>query len=82
MKKRDFIAGFCCGPFVLWALGSNLSNVYQFFAVALVVLALSSIWEWIKNTVIIDRKMDRNAIIKRLNEYTNNIAINEDRLET
>ena len=82
MKKRDFIAGFCCGPFVLWALGSNLSNVYQFFAVALVVLALSSVWEWIKNTVIIDRKMDRNAIIKRLNEYTNNIAINEDRLET
>ena len=82
MKKRDFIAGFCCGTFVLWALGSNLSNVYQVFTVALVVFALSSIWEWIKNTVTIDRKMDRNAIIKRLNEYTNNIAINEDRLET
>ena len=82
MKKRDFIAGFCCGAGVLWVLGSDLSNVYYVFAVALVVLALSSIWEWIKNTVTIDRKMDRNAIIRRLNEYTNNIAINEDRLET
>ena len=82
MKKRDFIAGFCCGVFVLRALGSDLSDVYQIFAVALVVLALSFIWEWIKNTVTIDGKTDRNTIIKRLNEYTNNIAIHEDRLET
>jgi len=82
MKKRDFIAGFCCGAFVLWTLGSDLSNVYQFFAVALVVFALSSIWEWIKNTITISGEMDRNTIIKRLNEYTNSIEIQEDRFRT
>ena len=49
MKKRDFLAGFCCGAFIARASGLDLSEVPQLFAVALVVLALISVWEWIKN---------------------------------
>ena len=49
MKKRDFLAGFCCGAFVARAAGLDLSKVYQILVVALVVLVLISLWEWIKN---------------------------------
>jgi hypothetical protein len=68
MKKRDFLAGFCCGAFIARASGLDLSNVSQFFAVALVVLALISLWEWIKNAI--SGNTDRNIILRRLKEHT------------
>ena len=59
MKKRDFLAGFCCGAFIARASGLDLSEVPQLFAVALVVLALISVWEWIKNAI--SGNTDRNC---------------------
>ena len=49
MKKRDFLAGMICGAFIARVGELNLSNISQVITVALVVLALSSLWEWIKN---------------------------------
>lgn len=74
MKKRDFLAGFCCGAFVARAAGLDLSKVYQILVVALVVLVLISLWEWIKNNLTINGHTDKNAIMKRLHEHTNNLV--------
>ena len=49
MKKRDFLAGMCCGVFIARVNELNLSKVSQIILVALVVLAIGSLWEWIKN---------------------------------
>ena len=81
MKKRDFLAGFCCGAFVARAAGLDLSKVYHIFAVALVVLVLISLWEWIKNTLTINGHTGKNAIMKRLHEHTNNLVIPGSRSE-
>ena len=43
MKKRDFLAGFCCGAFIARASGLDLSSVFQILIIALVVLVLSSL---------------------------------------
>ena len=77
MKKRDFLAGFCCGAFIARASGLDLSNVSQFFAVALVVLALISLWEWIKNAISINT--DRSIILRRLQEHTENVVIQDNK---
>lgn len=49
MKKRDFLAGMICGVFVARVSELDLFKVSQIIAIALVVLVLSSLWEWIKN---------------------------------
>ena len=77
MKKRDFLAGFCCGAFVARAAGLDLSEVSQFFAVALVVLVLNSLWEWIKSAI--SGNTDRNIILRRLQEHTENFVTQENK---
>ena len=77
MKKRDFLAGFCCGAFIARASGLDLSDLSQFFAVALFVLVLSSVWEWIKNAI--SGNTDRNIILRRLQEHTENFVIQENK---
>jgi hypothetical protein len=77
MKKRDFLAGFCCGAFVARAAGLDLSEVSQFFAVALVVLVLISIWEWIKSAI--SGNTDRKIILRRLQEHIENFVIQENK---
>lgn len=64
MKKRDFLAGMCCGFFIARVGELNISNVSQIISVALVVLALSSVWEWIKNAST--KITNRNIAMKRL----------------
>jgi len=49
MKKRDFLAGMCCGFFIARVVEFNLNDPFQIITVAFVVLALSSLWGWIKN---------------------------------
>jgi hypothetical protein len=49
MKKRDFLAGMICGVFIARVSVLDLSKVSQIIIVALIVLAFSSLWEWIKN---------------------------------
>ena len=68
MKKRDFFAGMCCGFFIARVTESNLSNVSQIITIALVVMALSSLWEWIKNSTT--RVSNRNIAMKRLPKYS------------
>jgi len=77
MKKRDFLAGFCCGAFIAGAGGLDLSKTSQIFAVALVVLALISLWEWIKNAI--SGNTDRSIILRRLQEHTGNVVIHENK---
>jgi hypothetical protein len=40
MKKRDFLAGMCCGVFIARASELDLSKISQIITVALIVLAL------------------------------------------
>jgi hypothetical protein len=68
MKKRDFLAGMCCGFFIARVAEFNLSNVSEIITVALVVLALSSLWEWIKNATT--KVASRNIAMKRLPKYS------------
>jgi hypothetical protein len=68
MKKRDFLAGMCCGFFIARFTEFNLSNVSQIITVALVVLAFSSLWEWIKNSTT--KITSRNIAMKRLPKYS------------
>jgi hypothetical protein len=68
MKKRDFLAGMCCGFFIARVGELNISNVSQIITVALVVLALSSVWEWIKNAST--KISSRNIAMKRLPKYS------------
>ena len=77
MKKRDFLAGFCCGAFIARAAGLDLSKVSQIFAVALVVFALISVWDWIKNAI--SGNTDRSIILRRLQEHTENLVIQENK---
>ena len=77
MKIRDFLAGFCCGAFLARAGGIELTKVSQIFAVALLVLALILLWEWIKNTI--GGNTDRIIILRRLQEYTDNLVIQKNR---
>jgi hypothetical protein len=68
MKKRDFLAGMCCGVFIARVADFNLSNVSQIITVALVVFVLSSLWEWIKNATT--KVSSRNIAMKRLPKYS------------
>jgi hypothetical protein len=68
MKKRDFIAGMCCGAFIARTSDLDLTKVYQIIVVALVVLALNSLWEWIKNAVT--KNTSRNIALRRLPKYS------------
>jgi hypothetical protein len=68
MKKRDFLAGMCCGFFIARVGELNISNVSQIITVALVVLALNSVWEWIKNAST--KITSRNIAMKRLPKYS------------
>ena len=68
MKKSDFVAGMCCGFFIARMSELNMSNVSQIITVALVVLALGSVWEWIKNAST--KISSRNIAMKRLSKYS------------
>jgi hypothetical protein len=73
MKKRDFLAGMCCGFFIARGVFArvdelNLSNVSQIITVAVVVFALSSLWEWIKNAST--KNTIRSIAIRRLPKYS------------
>jgi hypothetical protein len=68
MKKRVFLAGMCCGFFIARMGELNLSNVSQIITVALVVLALSSLWEWIKNAST--KNTSRTIALRRLPKYS------------
>ena len=68
MKKRDFLAGMCCGFFIARVGELNIYNVSQIITVALVVLALGSVWEWIKNAST--KITSRNIAMKRLPKYS------------
>ena len=66
-EKRDFLAGMCCGVFIARASKLDLSKISQIITVALIVLALSSLWEWIKNAVT--KNTSRNIALRRLPKY-------------
>ena len=68
MKKRDFLAGMCCGFFIARVGELNLYNASQIITVALVVLALSSVWEWIKNAST--KITSRSIALRRLPKYS------------
>ena len=68
MKKRDFLAGMCCGVFMARVSELDLSKISQIITVALIVLALSSLWEWIKNAVT--KNSSRNIALRRLPKYS------------
>ena len=68
MRKRDFLAGMCCGVFSARAGELTLSNASQIITVALVVLALSSLWEWIKNAST--KSTSRSIALRRLPKYS------------
>ena len=76
MKKRDFLAGFCCGAFIARTRGLDLSSVLQILIVALVVLVLSSLWDWIKEAV--NGNTNRAIILKRLHEENNALAMQKN----
>jgi hypothetical protein len=67
MKKRDFLAGMCCGVFIARASELDLSKISQIITVALIV-SLSSLWEWIKNAVT--KNSSRNIALRRLPKYS------------
>ena len=68
MKKRDFLAGMICGVFIARVSVLDLSKISQIITVALIVLALSSLWEWIKNAVT--KNSSRNIALRRLPKYS------------
>ena len=68
MKKRDFLAGMCCGVFIARASELDLYKISQIITVALVVLALNLLWEWVKNAVT--KNMSRNIALRRLPKYS------------
>jgi hypothetical protein len=68
MKKRNFLAGMCCGIFIARASELDLSKVYQIITVALVVLAINLLWEWIKN--VVTKNTNRNVALRRLPRYS------------
>ncbi len=71
MKKRDFLAGFCCGAFIARASGLDLSSVFQILIIALVVLVLSSLWDGIKSSV--NGKTNKDIILRRLQKQRDNL---------
>ena len=77
MKKRDFIAGFCCGAFLAWSGGLDIATISKFFAIAFFVLVLTSIWEWIKSAT--SANTDRKIILERLKGYTDNLVVQENK---
>ncbi len=68
MKKRDFLTGMCCGVFIARVSELDLSKISQIITVALVVLALNLLWEWVKNAVT--KNMSRNIALRRLPKYS------------
>jgi hypothetical protein len=68
MKKRDFLAGMCCGAFIARMSGLDLSKVFQIIVVAVVVLALNFLWESIKNAVT--KNTGRKIALQRLPKYS------------
>jgi len=77
MKKRDFLAGFCCGAILTWSGGLDVTTISKFFAIALFVLILTSLWEGIKNAT--SANTGRKIILKRLREYTDNLVMDENK---
>ena len=68
MKKRDFIAGMCCGAIIARTIELDLSKAFQIIVVAFVVLALNLLWEWIKNAVT--KNTSRKIALQRLPKYS------------
>jgi hypothetical protein len=77
MKKRDFLAGMICGVFIARMSVLDLSKVSQIITVALIVLALSSLWEWIKNATT--KNTSRTIIRRRMKEHTDNLVIQKNK---
>jgi hypothetical protein len=77
MKKRDFLAGMICGVFIARVSVLDLSKVSQIITVALIVLALSSLWEWIKN--VTTNSKSKTIILRRLEEHTDNLVIQKNK---
>lgn len=77
MKKRDFLAGIICGVFIARVSVLDLSKVSQIITVALIVLALSSLWEWIKN--VTTNSKSKTIILRRLEEHTDNLVIQKNK---
>ena len=79
MKKRDFLAGMICGAFIVRVSVLDLSKISQIITVALIVLVLSSLWEWIKN---VTTKSTSNTIVRqrqRMKEHTDNLVIQKNK---
>jgi len=68
MKKRDFLAGVCCGVFIARASELKLSDISQTIVFALVILAINLLWEWIKN--VVTKNSNRNVALRRLPKYS------------
>ena len=77
MKKRDFLAGMICGVFIARVSVLDLSKISQIITVALIVLALSSLWEWIKN--VTTNSKSKTIILRRLEEHTDNWVIQKNK---
>lgn len=68
MKKRDFLAGMCCGFLIARVVEFDLYNLFQIITVALVVLALSSLWEWIRS--VTTKNTSGKVSMQRLKKYS------------
>lgn len=77
MKKRDFLAGMICGLFIARVSELDLSKISQIIAVALIVLVLSSLWEWIKNATT--QNTSRTIIRRRMKEHTDNLVMQKNK---
>ena len=77
MKKRDFLAGMICGAFIVRVSVLDLSKISQIITVALIVLVLSSLWEWIKN--VTTKSTSKTIIRQRMKEHTDNLVIQKNK---
>lgn len=78
IKKRDFLAGLCGGAFLVRIDGFDFTTISQIFAVAIIVLVSTSLWEWIKKGI--SGNTDRKIILKRFQRYTENLVLQENKL--
>jgi hypothetical protein len=77
MKKRDFLAGFCGGAILVRIDGFDFTTISQIFAVAIIVLVSTSLWEWIKKGI--GGNTDKKIILKRLQGYKENLVLQENK---
>ena len=66
-----------CGLFIARVSELDLSKISQIIAVALIVLVLNFLWEWIKNATT--QNTSRTIIRRRMKEHTGNLVMKKNK---